>query len=100
MRCSVLAHWRFYPAERVLRDAKGARSWLTAKEVAILRYMQRSGGIVSKQAMLSEVWGYKPSVTSHTLETHIYRLRQKIEANPCAARLQLTAEDGYQLASA
>ena len=95
-----LGPWRFHPAERLLQDADGARIWLTAKEVDILRYMQRNGGVVSKQALLAEVWGYNPAVTSHTLETHIYRLRQKIEPDPYAARLLLTAEGGYQLASA
>ena len=95
-----LGPWQFHPAQKLLRDARGAKVWLTAKEVDILRYMQRSGGTVSKQALLSEVWGYNPSVSSHTLETHIYRLRQKIEADPYAARLLLTAEGGYQLAGA
>ena len=95
-----LGPWRFHPAQKLLRDSRGAKVWLTAKEVDILRYMQRSGGAVSKQSLLAEVWGYNPSVSSHTLETHIYRLRQKIEADPYAAQLLLTAEGGYQLANA
>ena len=95
-----LGPWQFHPAQKLLRDARGARVWLTAKEVDILRFMQRIGGTVSKQALLSEVWGYNPSVSSHTLETHIYRLRQKIEADPYAAQLLLTAEGGYRLAPA
>ena len=93
-----LGPWRFHPAQKLLRDARGVKVWLTAKEVDILRHLQRSGGTVSKQALLSDVWGYNPSVSSHTLETHIYRLRQKIEADPYAARLLLTAEGGYRLA--
>ncbi len=95
-----LGPWQFHPALKLLRDSQGMRIWLTPKEVDILRYLQRNGGIVSKHALLAEVWGYNPSVSSHTLETHIYRLRQKIEVNPSAARLLLTAEGGYQLASA
>ena len=94
-----LGSWRFHPAQKLLRDARGVKVWLTAKEVDILRHLQRSGGTVSKQALLSDVWGYNPSVSSHTLETHIYRLRQKIEADPYAARLLLTAEGGYKLAA-
>ncbi len=94
----TLGPWQFHPAQKLLRDGQGVKIWLTAKEVDILRHLQRNGGTVSKQALLSEVWGYNPSVSSHTLETHIYRLRQKIEADPYAARLLLTAEGGYRLA--
>ena len=54
----------------------------------------------SKQALLANVWGFDPAGSSHTLETHVYRLRQKIEADPSEARLLLTAEGGYQLAGA
>ncbi|MGI4955063.1 MAG: response regulator transcription factor [Janthinobacterium lividum] len=93
-----LGPWQFYPAQKLLRNERGVKVWLTAKEVDILRHLQRSGGTVSKQVLLSEVWGYNPSVSSHTLETHIYRLRQKIEADPYSARLLLTAEGGYRLA--
>jgi DNA-binding response OmpR family regulator len=93
-----LGPWQFHPAQKLLRNDRGVKVWLTAKEVDILRHLQRNGGAVSKQALLSEVWGYNPSVSSHTLETHIYRLRQKIEVDPYAARLLLTAEGGYRLA--
>jgi DNA-binding response OmpR family regulator len=93
-----LGPWQFHPAQKLLRNERGVKVWLTAKEVDILRHLQRNGGTVSKQVLLSEVWGYNPSVSSHTLETHIYRLRQKIEADPYAARLLLTAEGGYRLA--
>jgi len=93
-----LGPWQFHPAQKLLRNDRGVKVWLTAKEVDILRHLQRNGGAVSKQALLSEVWGYNPSVSSHTLETHIYRLRQKIEVDPYAARLLLTADGGYRLA--
>lgn len=97
----TLGPWQFHPAQRLLQDAKGVKIWLTAKEVDILRHLQRAGGYVSKQALLSEVWGYNPSVSSHTLETHIYRLRQKIEGDPNDPRLLVTAlGEGYRLASA
>ena len=93
-----LGPWTFHPARKLLRNVAGVRIWLTSKEVDILRHLMRSGGIVSKQALLSDVWGYHSTVTSHTLETHIYRLRQKIEENPYDARLLVTTGGGYRLA--
>ena len=95
-----LGPWQFHPAQKLLRDGKGGKVLLTSKEVDILRHLVRAGAPVSKQALLADVWGYNPSVSSHTLETHIYRLRQKIEKDPYAADLLLTVAGGsYQLAS-
>ena len=93
-----LGPWTFHPAQKLLRGKAGVRIWLTAKEVDILRHLLRSPGPISKQALLVDVWGYNPSVSSHTLETHIYRLRQKIEADPYNPRLLLMAAEGYRLA--
>lgn len=88
----------FKPASRILLDDSGKRLRLTDKETAILRRLYQEGGkAVTREALLSEVWGYNPSVTTHTLETHIYRLRQKIEPEPARARIVVTAEDGYRL---
>lgn len=71
---------------------------LTEKEVAILCYLKESAGSsVSRQALLDAVWAYADGVETHTLETHIYRLRQKIEADPSSPQILLTAEDGYRL---
>jgi DNA-binding response OmpR family regulator len=53
--------------------------------------------VVSRDTLLSEVWGYNANVTTHTLETHIYRLRQKIENNPSSARILVTEPGGYKL---
>jgi DNA-binding response OmpR family regulator len=89
--------WTFHPAHKLLRGKAGVRP-LTAKEVDILRHFVRSPKAVSKQALLADIWGYNPSASTHTLETHIYRLRQKIEADPYAPRLLLTIEGGYRLA--
>lgn len=72
---------------------------LTEKESAILLCLYKAGGgIVSRQAMLDEVWGYAQDVETHTLETHIYRLRQKIEKDPSNPEILKTEEDGYSLA--
>ena len=72
----ALGPWRFHPARKLLRNAAGVRIWLTSKEVDILRHLMRSGGVVSKQTLLSDVWGYQATVTSHTLKTRIYWLAQ------------------------
>tara|TARA_B100000686_G_scaffold218356_1_gene225493 strand:- start:153 stop:842 length:690 start_codon:yes stop_codon:yes gene_type:complete len=71
---------------------------LTEKETSILRYLYRAGNkLVHRDVMLSEIWGYSAGVTTHTLETHIYRLRQKIEEDPANAVLLLTEPGGYRL---
>ena len=89
----------FHPSAKQLRDpVKNRRIRLTEKEAAILKYLYRAGPRpVSRQVLLNEVWGYNAAVTTHTLETHIYRLRQKIEPDPSNARLLLTEGGGYRL---
>ena len=88
----------FRPAAKVLVDDKGRKVRLTEKETSILKYLYRAGAkAVSREELLTEVWGYNAGVTTHTLETHIYRLRQKIEPEPGQARLLLTDAGGYRL---
>ena len=88
--------YTFRPSAKVLLEgAKRVR--LTEKETNILKYLQRAGGTVSREVLLHEVWGYNPAVTTHTLETHIYRLRQKIEASPGQAQILVTESGGYRL---
>jgi DNA-binding response OmpR family regulator len=71
---------------------------LTEKEAAILKYLYRAGEKpVARETLLNEVWGYNAGVTTHTLETHIYRLRQKIERDPSQASLLVTDKGGYRL---
>ena len=94
----TIGPYEFRPAAKVLMDAKGKKVRLTEKETNILKYLFRSGGkAVSREELLTEVWGYNAGVTTHTLETHIYRLRQKIEPEPGHARLLLTDAGGYRL---
>ena len=90
--------YEFRPAAKVLVDDKGKKVRLTEKETNILKYLYRSGSkAVSREELLTEVWGYNAGVTTHTLETHVYRLRQKIEPDPANARLLLTEAGGYRL---
>ena len=71
---------------------------LTEKEVAIIKYLHKNKDkLISKNELLQEVWGYSPDVSTHTIETHIYRLRQKVEQDNPDAQLILTVEGGYQL---
>ena len=90
--------YTFRPASKNLVNAKGARLRLTEKEAAILRFLHRADRqVVSREVLLKDVWGYNANVTTHTLETHIYRLRQKIEVDPAEARLLVTDAGGYKL---
>lgn len=94
----TIGPFRLYPGSRKLIGAGNKEQRLTDKEVDILRFMHRSGGaLVSREQLLSGVWGYNDRVTTHTLETHIYRLRQKIEADPNAAMILITESGGYRL---
>ena len=90
--------YTFRPSSKHLVTEKGAKLRLTEKETAILRFLYRAGStVVMRDVLLREVWGYNANVTTHTLETHIYRLRQKIEKDPSNARLLVTEAGGYKL---
>ena len=89
--------YTFRPSAKVLIDETGKRVRLTEKETNILKFLYRSGETVPRETLLHEVWGYNPAVTTHTLETHIYRLRQKIEPNPGQAQILITETGGYRL---
>lgn len=87
------------PLERLLIDEEGAeQARLTDKEVQLLHMLAACGPRgMSRDELLEKVWGYREGLDTHTLETHIYRLRQKIEADPAAPALLLTIEGGYRL---
>ena len=89
--------YTFRPSSKLLVNPKGNKVRLTEKETNILKFLYRSGETVPRETLLHEVWGYNPAVTTHTLETHIYRLRQKIETNPGQARILVTESGGYRL---
>lgn len=94
--------YSFQPSAKLLLEvARNRTIRLTAKEVEVLKFLHRADGRpVTKHTLLMEVWGYSDAVNSHTLETHIWRLRQKIEHDPSNARLILSNRDGYLLTQA
>ncbi|CAI9120802.1 response regulator transcription factor [Brytella acorum] len=95
----TIGPYLFRPSSKLLQEpARNRRIRLTEKEAAILKYLYRAGHRpIARQVLLNEVWGYNAAVTTHTLETHIYRLRQKIEPDPANACLLLTEGGGYRL---
>ena len=92
-------HYELRPlTKEILNERNNEITKLTEKEVSIIKYLYKSGAkIVSKNELLQEVWGYSPEVTTHTIETHIYRLRQKVEHEDTSAQLILTSDGGYKL---
>jgi len=95
----TIGPYTFQPSAKLLvnnDDDKKVR--LTDKETAILKYLYRAGDrVVGRDVLLDEVWGYNAGVTTHTLETHVYRLRQKIEFDPSNAKILVTEPGGYRL---
>ncbi len=93
-----LGPYSFKPATKMLVTEEDKKIRLTEKEANILKFLYRSNvAVVARDVLLHEVWGYNAGVTTHTLETHIYRLRQKIEPDPSNARLLVTESGGYRL---
>jgi DNA-binding response OmpR family regulator len=93
----IIGPYKFHPAAKLLQDGQ-KKIRLTEKETAILKYLYRVGNkTVSRETLLGEVWGYSAGVTTHTLETHIYRLRQKIEPDPTQSAILITEPGGYRL---
>ena len=95
----TIGPYTFQPANKLLVNADDNKKVrLTDKETAILKYLYRAGDrIVGRDVLLDEVWGYNANVTTHTLETHVYRLRQKIEPDPSNAQILVTEPGGYRL---
>jgi len=95
----TIGPYTFRPSAKLLVDGAGRKKVrLTEKETAILKYLYRAGAkVIGRDTLLGEVWGYNAGVTTHTLETHIYRLRQKIEREPAKAEILVTEPGGYRL---
>jgi DNA-binding response OmpR family regulator len=90
--------YTFHPSAKLLQ-VDGRKVRLTEKETNILKFLHASTGTVPRDILLHEVWGYGPAVATHTLETHIYRLRKKIEQDPARAQILLTEGGGYRLSA-
>jgi DNA-binding response OmpR family regulator len=95
----TIGPYLFRPSAKLLLEpARNRKVRLTDKETSILKFLYRAGGKpVPRQILLNEVWGYNSAVTTHTLETHIYRLRQKTEPDPSKPQLLRTESGGYSL---
>src|SRR6187551_2018987 len=90
--------YSFKPSQKLLIDPRGGKVRLTEKEASIIKYLYRADQkVVTRDVLLEEVWGYNSGVTTHTLETHVYRLRQKIERDPSNAEILVTESGGYKL---
>ena len=94
----AIGPYSFRPSSKILLNSKGQKIRLTEKETAILRFLYRAGQTpMSRETLLQDVWGYNSGVTTHTLETHIYRLRQKIEKDAANPEILVTEAGGYKL---
>jgi DNA-binding response OmpR family regulator len=95
----VFAHFTLDLAGLVLTDGRdGRKIILTEKERDILvRLDQADGASLDRKTLLADIWSYAETVETHTLETHIYRLRQKVEDDPADPQIIITNENGYFL---
>ncbi len=95
----MIGPYTFRPSAKMLiHNETKKKIDLTALETSILKYLYRSGAnVVGRDILLEEVWGYSAGVTTHTLETHVYRLRQKIESDPFDPKILITKPGGYRL---
>jgi len=90
--------YTFKPSAKILIRDDNKKIRLTEKETSIIKFLFRAGEqVVSRDVLLHDVWGYNAGMTTHTLETHIYRLRQKIERDPSHAEILVTEGGGYKL---
>ncbi|MCZ2203564.1 response regulator transcription factor [Bartonella sp. A05] len=93
-----IGSYTFKPGQKLLIDQHNNEIRLTEKETAILKYLyQVRNQIVSRETLLKHIWSYNEDIVTHTLETHIYRLRQKIEKDPSNAQILITDNNGYRL---
>lgn len=95
----TIGPFAFKPANRILlNNNSNIKIRLTDKETEILKFLYRANGRpIKRDVLLSEVWGYHKAAETHTLETYIYRLRQKIEHDPYNPQTLLAENGGYRL---
>jgi DNA-binding response OmpR family regulator len=94
----MLGSYLFRPADKLLRSRQGKRIRLSGREVDILKYLCQAGRTVSREELLKEIWGYTIDVDTHTLESHIYRLRKKVEQDRDHLNILVTEPGGYRVA--
>ena len=94
----TIGPYSFRPSAKLLVSANGRKVRLTEKETSVLRHLYRAGPQpVSREHLFREVWGDNGRVNTHTLETHIYRLRQKVERDTAMPAILVTESGGYRL---
>ena len=95
----LIGPYTFQPAMKLLLTESSKEIRLTEKETSMLLFLYHSKDyVVQRDTLLHEVWGYSTDVTTHTLETHVYRLRQKMKLSPGDTDLLMTEAGGYRLA--
>ena len=94
-----LGPYKFDPNAQLLSDLSEDKIIkLTEKETSILKFLIcHANSFVARGDLLDEVWEYSSGITTHTLETHIYKLRQKLEIDPSQAKILVTEPGGYRL---
>lgn len=90
----LLGQWKFNFAAKIL-SFQDKEIRLTEKEAAILNFLFHQKASVDKETLLREIWGYGEGISTHTLETHIYRLRQKLEQT--GITFSTVNTEGYKL---
>ena len=95
----VIGPYTFRPNMRTLRHNETKEEiTLSEKENAILKYLYRAGDVVvGCDTLYSEIWDHSAALTTHTLQTHIYRLRQKIEEDPANPKILVSELGGYRV---
>jgi DNA-binding response OmpR family regulator len=94
---SIRGNW-FIPKKNAFEDSQGTSIRLTEKETKIISFLYEGRGEVrSKDLILTAIWGYKGKISTHTLETHIYRLRKKLKIGLNEKDLILKSPEGYFL---
>ncbi len=95
----TIGPYTFQPsAKMMIHNETKKKIHLTELETALLKYLYRNANtVVGRDILLKEIWGYSAGVTTHTLETHVYRLRRKIESDPFDPKILITKPGGYQL---
>jgi DNA-binding response OmpR family regulator len=95
----ALGPYSFRPAARRLVDSETRREIpLSEKECAILRFLFRADNrAIDRDTLYAEVWNHRTPLATHTLQTHVYRLRRKIERDPANPRILVSEPAGYRL---